>query len=32
VTYEEGRKGAISATLTLCDATTVVPSHKIAAE
>jgi len=32
VTYEDGRKGAISATLTLCDATTVVPSHKIAAE
>ena len=32
VTYEDGRKGAISATLTLCDATTVVPAQKIAAE
>ena len=32
VTYEAGRKGAISATLTLCDATTVAPAQKIAAE
>ena len=32
VTYEDGRKGAISATLTLCDATTVAPAQKIAAE
>jgi long-chain acyl-CoA synthetase len=32
VTYEDGRKGAISATLTLCDATTVEPAQKIAAE
>ena len=32
VTYEDGRKGAISATLTLCDAKTVAPAQKIAAE
>mgnify|MGYP000229121897 FL=1 len=32
VTYEDGRKGAISATLTLCDAKTVAPARKIAAE
>ena len=32
VTYEDGRKGSISATLTLCDATTVAPAQKIAAE
>jgi long-chain acyl-CoA synthetase len=32
VTYEDGRKGAISATLILCDATTVAPAQKIAAE
>ena len=32
VTYEDGRKGAISATLTLCDAKTVTPAQKIAAE
>ena len=32
VTYEDGRKGAISATLTLCDATTVAPAQNIAAE
>jgi len=32
VTYEDGRKGSISATLTQCDATTVAPAQKIAAE
>ena len=32
VTYEDGRKGSISATLTLCDAKTAAPSQKIAAE
>jgi len=32
VTYEDGRKGSISAKLTLCDATTVAPAQKIAAE
>jgi long-chain acyl-CoA synthetase len=32
VTYEDGRKGAISATLTLCDAKTVSPAQQIAAE
>jgi long-chain acyl-CoA synthetase len=32
VTYEDGRKGAISATLILCDAKTVAPAQKIAAE
>lgn len=32
VTYEDGRKGSISATLTLCDAKTTAPSQKIAAE
>ena len=32
VTYEDGRKGKINATLTLCNATTVTPAQKIAAE
>ena len=32
VTYEDGRKGKINATLTLCNATTVTPGQKIAAE
>ena len=32
VTYEDGRKGSISATLTLCDAKTAAPSQEIAAE
>ena len=32
VTYEDGRKGSISATLTLCDAKTAALSQEIAAE
>ena len=32
VTYEDGHKGKINATLTLCNATTVTPAQKIAAE
>lgn len=32
VTYEDGRRGKINATLTLCNATTVTPAQKIAAE
>ena len=32
VTYEDGRKGAISATLTICDATVAPVAQKIAAE
>jgi long-chain acyl-CoA synthetase len=32
VTYEDGHKGKINATLTLCNATTVTSAQKIAAE